>query len=124
MTIGLILDDERTYSDITWVEYPKTSNICVTRSPIDFIWYMRNIPAFTTEDFITWVSFDHDLAWYNKSGRDITGYDCLKWLCRYLDRHPDKTIPQVFFHSKNPIGVANMKGYWYNWVNQRGQNDE
>jgi len=71
-------------------------------------------------DEVAWVSFDHDLAWYNKDGRDITGYDCLKWMCRYLDRHPEVKIPQVFFHSKNPIGVANMKGYWYNWLKQRG----
>lgn len=117
MTIGLILDDERLYSDITWVAYP-SEDFIIVRNPIAFIGHMKYL------DEVAWVSFDHDLAWYNKSGRDITGYDCLKWLCRYLDRHPDKTIPQVFFHSKNPIGVANMKGYWYNWVNQRGQNDE
>lgn len=115
MAIGLILDDERLCSDITWMKYPHMRATAVVRNPKDFIRYI-----ITDLDIIDWVSFDHDLAWYNKNGRDITGYDCLKWLCRYLDRHPDKPIPQVFFHSKNPIGVANMKGYWYNWLNHRG----
>lgn len=115
MAIGLILDDERVYSDITWVVLPDGWKVMplIVRTPKDFI---KHIRLFS----FSYISFDHDLAWYNKSGRDITGYDCLKWLCRYLDRHPDKTIPQVFFHSKNPIGVANMKGYWYNWLNNRG----
>ncbi len=111
MAIGLILDDERFIDTITWVSYPDTDgHCCLVRNPLEFISSVRSLVD------IVYISFDHDLAWYNKAGRDITGYDCLKWMCRYLDRHPEVKIPQVFFHSKNPIGVANMKGYWYNWL--------
>lgn len=109
----LILDDERFYDDITWVDYPDWQFVLHVCNPKAFIWHI----AFY-EDWDA-ISFDHDLAWTNSAGKDVTGYDCLKWLCRYLDRHPEVKIPEAFFHSKNPVGVTNMKGYWYNWLEHR-----
>ncbi len=106
----IILDDERRWVDITWVELP--FSLCsYARTPKEFIRLV------VKSELITWVSFDHDLAWYNNQGKDVTGYDCLKWLCRHLDRNPSKPIPKAYFHSKNPVGVDNMRNYWDNWLN-------
>ncbi len=110
MTIGtgIILDDERSWSSITWVDLRFTKNI--VRNPKEFI---RKV---TEAELVTWVSFDHDLGWHNNP-KEVTGYDCLKWLCRHLDRNPSKPIPKVYFHSKNPVGVDNMRNYWNDWLN-------
>lgn len=55
------------------------------------------------------IHFDHDL------GEDETGYDCMKWLCEYcLDN--GVSIPKCYSHSSNPIGRANILGYYSNFV--------
>jgi hypothetical protein len=108
MTLGIILDDERYYEQITWVALPE--NYYIVRNPVDFIFQVR-LPF-----IIPWVSFDHDLGWFNKEGREVKGYQCIKWPCRHLDRNPSKPIPKVYFHSKNPIGVDDMRFYWNNWL--------
>ena len=40
---------------------------------------------FTSFDsIITHISFDNDLANFDSDGNEVTGYDCVKWLCDYL----------------------------------------
>lgn len=44
-----------------------------------------------------------------------TGYDCAKWLVAKSMR-TGKPLPQIYIHSANPIGAANMMGYINNYL--------
>jgi hypothetical protein len=77
------------------------------------------------------VSLDHDLGpqamneWregvrqnytidYGNIGDEKTGYDAAKWLVeQWLDGKP---IVQVFTHSANAVGAANIMGYINNYL--------
>lgn len=71
------------------------------------------------------ISFDHDLSdehysmcdktnsvnldeYYLSQDREMTGYDCCQWLIDFIKEN-NLEIPEVFFHSMNPIGCENMK---------------
>lgn len=63
---------------------------------------------------IEFISFDHDINCF-ENGREVTGYDCLKWLCEFIidvdvDIHFDITS-----HSANPCGNKNITEYWKNF---------
>ena len=67
---------------------------------------------------ITHISFDHDIDSYNDDGAEVTGYDCVKWLCDYvLDNNLDISNLTLNFHTANPVGGENMKIYWNNFRN-------
>ena len=67
---------------------------------------------------ITHVSFDHDIDSYNNDGTEVTGYDCVKWLCDYiLDNNLDISNLDIRFHTANPVGKENMASYWDNFKN-------
>lgn len=72
---------------------------------------------FTSFDsVITHISFDHDISSYDDNGDEVTGYDCLKWLCDYiLDNDVDISELKLLFHTANPIGRVNMMCYWDNF---------
>ena len=74
---------------------------------------------FTSFDsIITHVSFDNDLANFDSDGNEVTGYDCVKWLCDYiLDNDLDITNLTLKFHTANVVGRENMKFYWNNFRN-------
>lgn len=72
------------------------------------------------------ISFDHDLAiehygigteskeaweWYHmRTDREMTGYDCAKWLVNYcLDNK--LVLPEYAVHSDNPVGSDNILKY-------------
>ena len=77
------------------------------------------------------ISLDHDLGdtamnEYYTNVRDNykidysnitekTGYDCAKWLVSesMTNKIP---LPQIYVHSANPIGSANMMGYINNYL--------
>ena len=55
------------------------------------------------------VSLDHDIASWNKEGREMTGYDIALWLAER--KHNNEYVPpEVFVHSANPVGVKNIQG--------------
>lgn len=57
------------------------------------------------------ISFDHDLG-EDKYGRELpSGYDALKWLVEHI-MNQELPPPQVLCHSQNPVGKANILGYW------------
>lgn len=57
------------------------------------------------------ISFDHDLG-EDKYGRELpSGYDALKWLVERLMTQ-ELPLPEVLCHSQNPVGKANIMGYW------------
>ena len=63
------------------------------------------------DSIITHISFDSD-------GNEVTGYDCVKWLCDYIqDNSLDISNLTLNFHTANPVGRVNMEGYWNNFKN-------
>ena len=72
---------------------------------------------FTSFDsIVTHISFDHDIDSYDDNGNEVTGYDCLKWLCDYImDNNIDVSDLKILFHTANPVGKMNMMCYWNNF---------
>lgn len=79
------------------------------------------------------VSFDHDLSpvhyrsdlsekdlknYYEQQDREMTGYDCAKWLCDYCEKHSIE-FPKYYVHSMNPVGVLNIINYINNFKNRK-----
>ncbi len=121
----IYLDDIRTPVDDSWV---------VVRSYEEFIDKVNEIGLENIES----ISLDHDLGisamreWhtnvYNNYTLDYnnieekTGYDAAKWLVeQWMDGKP---ICNVFTHSANAIGSANIMGYINNYrhINKLPQN--
>ena len=121
----IYLDDIRTPVDKDWV---------VVRSYDEFVDKVNEIGLENIET----ISLDHDLGisamreWhtnvYNNYTLDYnnieekTGYDAAKWLVeQWMDGKP---ICNVFTHSANAIGSANIMGYINNYrhINKLPQN--
>jgi hypothetical protein len=115
--IKLYLDDVRTPVDETWV---------VVRNYDEFVDKIKLYGL----DGIEVISLDHDLGEgamveyytnvknnytldYNNI-QERTGYDCCKFIVNesLLKNIP---LPQIYVHSANPIGSANMMGYINNY---------
>jgi len=56
------------------------------------------------------VSLDHDIASWDKSGREMTGYDIALWLVNRAHEGTEYVPPKVIVHSANPVGVKNIQG--------------
>jgi hypothetical protein len=115
--IRLYLDDVRTPSQDDWM---------VVRNYDEFV---SKIHLHGLENFEV-ISLDHDLGdsamfeYYNNvkdnyqldytNITEKTGYDCCKFL---VSESMSKNIPlpQIYVHSANPIGSANMMGYINNY---------
>ena len=68
------------------------------------------------DSIITHISFDHDIDSYDENGDEVTGYDCVKWLCDYiLDNDLDISNLTLNFHTANSGGEENMACYWDNF---------
>ncbi len=110
---GVFLDDERYPVDPYWMEYPKGVLWNIIRTYDDF--------CTLVEDKIDWTdppkifSFDHDIACFDRNGKEQDGYDCLKFLIVYCDIR-DIPLPQCVFHSKNGVGTGNMVSYYNNYL--------
>ena len=72
---------------------------------------------FTSFDsVITHISFDHAIDSYNDDGTEVTGYNCVKWLCDYIqDNNLDISNLTLNFHTANVVGKENMMCYWANF---------
>ena len=121
----IYLDDVRTPVDKDWV---------VVRSYEEFVDKVNELGLENIET----ISLDHDLGisamreWYNNvydnytldynNITEKTGYDCAKWLVeQWMDGKP---VCQVYTHSANAIGSANIMGYINNYrhINKLPQN--
>lgn len=81
--------------------------------------FKNTIESMGLPDF---VSFDHDLCeehyklavdwdiYYSFSEREMTGYDCAKWLVNYCLDHKLE-LPKWAVHSMNPVGVDRISHY-------------
>jgi hypothetical protein len=116
--LNLYLDDVRTPVEPDWI---------VVR---DYDAFVSTIMYHGLDAFET-ISLDHDLGdeamteYYNnvqnnykldyENIREKTGYDAAKYL---VNESIDKGIPlpQVYVHSANPIGSANIMGYINNYL--------
>ena len=68
------------------------------------------------DDIITHINLDHDIDSYDDNGDEVTGYDCVKWLCDYiLDNNLDISNLRLNFHTANVVGKVNMEVYWQNF---------
>ena len=125
MKYKIYLDDVRTPIDQTWV---------VVRSYEEFVSKVNEIGL----ENIEFISLDHDLGdsamneWLYRTTKNYqinydnitekTGYDCAKWLVeQWLDGKP---LVDVYTHSANAIGSANIMGYINNYrhINRLPQN--
>lgn len=113
----LYLDDVRTPEDKDWV---------VVRNYDEFVAKIRleGLESFEV------ISLDHDLGEtaikeyfdnalpnYNIDYNNIeekTGYDAAKWLVAE-SMVKNIPLPQIYTHSANPIGAANIMGYINNY---------
>ena len=70
------------------------------------------------DSIVICISFDNDIASYDENGDEVTGYDCVKWLCDYvLDNNLDISKLTLNFHTENMVGKENMEVYWNNFKN-------
>lgn len=121
----IYLDDVRTPIDPTWI---------VVRSYDEFVMTITKIGL----ENIDVISLDHDLGdsamkeWHTNVYHNFkldynnitekTGYDCAKWLVdQWMDGKP---VIDVYTHSANAIGSANIMGYINNYrhINRLPQN--
>lgn len=125
MKYKIYLDDVRTPIDSSWI---------VVRSYREFVNKVNELGL----ENIELISLDHDLGpsamkeWVTNVVHNYkidydkivekTGYDCAKWLVeQWLNGKP---ICDVYTHSANAIGSANIMGYINNYrhVNKLPQN--
>ena len=112
----IYLDDVRTPIETDWV---------VVRSYDEFVAKVNEIGL----ENIQYISLDHDLGdsamkeWHRNVYHNYTldynnitektGMDCAKWLVeQWLDGKP---VVEVYTHSANAIGSANIMGYINNY---------
>jgi hypothetical protein len=125
--IRLYLDDVRTPKNPNneWVD--GIDEWQVVRSYDEFI---KHIQLNGLENYEV-ISLDHDLGesamkeYYNNVHPNYTlnynnivektGYDCAKWLVAESMK-TNIPLPQIYTHSANPIGSANIMGYINNYL--------
>lgn len=126
MTTKLFLDDFRSPSDCAKYMYRHIGS----RNPIylEGGWIIvRNFKEFqkwiTKYGLPDLISFDHDLSdehyllgtakyadwtqYYSEGKREMTGYDCAKWLIEYCQSW-DKKLPEYIVHSESS-GKGNIE---------------
>ena len=125
--IRLYLDDVRTPKNPNneWVNgIPQWE---VVRNYDEFVAHIRKNGL----DVYEVISLDHDLGesamkeYYNNvhpnytldynNIAEKTGYDCAKWLVAE-SMTKNVPLPQIYVHSANPIGSANIMGYVNNYL--------
>jgi hypothetical protein len=116
--LKLYLDDVRTPTDDSWV---------IVRNYDEFV-YQINLHGLEAFEI---MSLDHDLGegamieYYTNVKNNFTldynnitektGYDCCKYLVN-ISMTKNIPLPQIYIHSANPIGSANMMGYINNYL--------
>ena len=120
------IEKKRLYLDD--VRIPKSEDWVVVKNYEQFVSKIR----FDGLDSFEVISLDHDLGEesmieyytnvknnyqlnYENIVNEKTGYDCCKFL---VSESMSKNIPlpQIYIHSANPIGSANMMGYINNYL--------
>lgn len=109
----LFIDDERNLENVNWIQYPEYEEVQILRRMADFTFAVMQIEDLQNYDF----SFDHDLQDFDISGKESTGYDCIKWLCDYaMYENIDISKCNFYVHTKNPVGKKNIESYIANFI--------
>ena len=138
MKYNIYLDDVRT---------PKENNWVVVRNYEEFVSKITELGLNNIEV----ISLDHDLGdtamseYFNNVSpnytldynniKEKTGLDCAKWLVnhfydtnpewiemnRFIKKGDKMDFPQIYTHSANPIGSANIMGYINNFLMNEAQ---
>lgn len=59
------------------------------------------------------IVLDHDLASYDKDGKELTGYDIMKAIENFADHGIWELVPKdIYFITSNPVGRENMLASW------------
>lgn len=108
----LFLDDIRQPEDVlNYIKEPRRSSLYdmyisnrweIVRSYDEFV------NVLTQKGRPDFVSFDHDLGDVTNPEREMTGYDCAKYLVEYCMVN-DEFLPRYFIHSQNPVGRSNIE---------------
>ena len=126
--LKLYLDDFRTPVEEDWI---------LVRNYDEFV---EKIQEHGLHKFYI-ISLDHDLGdtamdeYFNNvqpnsildynNIKEKTGMDCAKWLVEYFfNNHKDGdgfVFPEVYTHSANPVGSANIMGYINNFLKNMKQ---
>lgn len=132
MTYNLFLDDVRIPHKSMDYMHPGVSHLYRTLEWVVARDYYQFVQAIEERGLPEIVSFDHDLAdthydiraegykswqeYYDSPDehREMTGYDCVKWLCNYCLEN-SKPLPRYILHTMNDIGLHNMKSYLENF---------
>ncbi len=124
----IYLDDVRTPEQTVWVQYPKDCEFIIVRNYDDFCEIVDNLNSLDGVLF----SFDHDIQdfttdYYDGIKKELTGYDCAKYLVECMLENPDvydyKHLKYVV-HSKNPVGAANIEGLFIDFINHCEKENE
>lgn len=137
--VRIYLDDVRTPVDKDWVvvrNYDQfVANIMhIGLENIETISFDHDLGETAMKEYYTNVSPNYELNYNNILEK--TGMDCVKWLIDYyydnlhvgeelISRASKKALgipfPQIYVHSANPIGSANIMGYVNNFLMNEAQ---
>lgn len=127
--MNLFLDDIRIPRDAAGYIHPYLAILYVTQEWKVVKSYDEFVDWITNHELPNLISFDHDLAdihysipnkdgfswteYYKDENREMTGYDCAKWLVDYCmdNKLP---IPEFIVHSMNTVGAENIINYLNN----------
>lgn len=109
----IYLDDIRTPHDPTWKvvrDYNAFKRIILHLglNNIEVISLDHDLGTSAINEYFDNVIVNYELNYDNI--HESTGLDCAKWLVDKCISTGD-TLPQIFTHSANPIGSANIMGY-------------
>jgi hypothetical protein len=116
--LRLYLDDIRKPVDTEWIvaknydEFVKTITLYGLDS-FDVISLDHDLGEGAMKEYYSNVRYNYVLDYNNINEK--TGYDCAKWLVSE-SINKEIPLPQIYVHSANPIGSANIMGYINNYL--------
>ena len=126
MDWALFIDDERMPNDFR--ELPKTTPVFIARTYASAKKILNN--SFKEFNPPSWISFDHDLGDEEGDGKDLANFTVdlimkhsLVWVDNPQMNHMglrvrpghNASMPQVWSHSMNVVGKANIDGLFRNF---------
>lgn len=79
---------------------PCPDNFEVVRNPIEF----KELISKKFEQILM-ISMDHDLGFWDDTGKEVTGYDLIRW----LESEFGTVHFKIKVHSANPVGKTRME---------------
>lgn len=104
------------YNKLNWIvvrSYDEFKKLIESNPDVDIISFDHDLSyehydILGKTDFLTWDEY------YSSSDREMTGYDCAKWVCDFYLKNKIK-FPKILIHSMNTIGSENISSYIRNF---------